>query len=56
MAQDVGALAPEAGNGLADCRVCAGSVRVDVAGVCDFGKGGRGDEVDFAMGEGFEFL
>lgn len=56
MAQDVGTLAPEAGHGLADGEVGARGVGVDVAGVGDLREGGRGDEVDFGVGEGFEEL
>lgn len=56
VAQDVGALAPEAGHGLADGEVSARGVGVDVAGVGDLGQGGRGDEVDFGVREGFEEL
>lgn len=56
MAQNMGALAPEAGDGFADGVVVAGGVRVDVAGVVEFGGGGRVDEVNFRVGEGFECL
>lgn len=56
VAQDVRALAPEAGDGFSDREVGARGVLVDIAGVCDFGKGGGGDEVDLAVGEGFEGL
>lgn len=56
VAQDMGALAPEAGDGFADGVVVAGGVGVDVAGVGEFGGGGGVDEVDFGVGEGFEGL
>ena len=56
MAQDMGALTPEAGDGFADSEVGAGGVGVYVAGVGDFGESGGGDEVDFGMGEGFQRL
>lgn len=56
VAQDMGALAPEAGDGFADGVVVAGGMGVDVAGVGEFGGGGGVDEVDFGVGEGFEGL
>ena len=56
MPQHVTALTPEAGDGLADGEVGAGGVGVHVAGVCDFGEGGGGDEVDLGVREGFELL
>lgn len=56
VAQDVGALAPEAGHGFADGEVGARGVGVDVAGVGNLREGGRGDEVDFGVGEGFKEL
>lgn len=56
VAQDVRTLAPEAGDGFPDREVRARGVLVDVTGVCDFSKRGRGDEVDLAVGEGFEGL
>lgn len=56
VAQDMGALPPEAGDGFADGEVGARGVGVDVAGVGDLGEGGGGDEVDFGVGERFEGL
>ena len=54
--QHVRAHAPEVGYRSADDGVGAGRVRVDEAGVSDFGFGGRVYAVHFAVGEGFELL
>lgn len=56
MAQDMGALAPEAGHGFADSEIRASGVGVDVTSVGDFGQGGRGDQMDLGVGKGFEGL
>ena len=56
MAQNMRALAPEAGDRFADGVVGASGMRIDVAGVGEFGGGGGIDEVDFGVGQGFEGL
>lgn len=54
VAEDVAALAPEAGDGLPDRGVVAARVPVDVAGVRELGDGGRGHEVDLGVRERLE--
>jgi hypothetical protein len=56
VAQDVGAVGPECGDGLADDRVFARGVCVDEAGVGDLAFGVGVYAVDFGVREGFEFL
>ena len=54
MPEHVAPLAPEARDGFPDRDVRPGRVAVDVAGVGEFGDGGRGDEVDLGVREVLE--